>query len=244
MALKVVLFDVEDTLLDVASGLQFGVRQILMEMGYRHPEQLETKLLNRALDMVGSARTLYELRVLLSLRTVFGSNIRLLRFSAKTLVWLDYLRTHGAQPVSGCQSVLVRLKDEGLSLGAVTDISSKMYRKLEARLPFLKEFETVVTRSEIRHTKPSPEGIVLALHRLGVAPSEAVYVGNMPSDVEAGRAAGVTTVWVPGALKPYLENRRLNIEPDFEVDSLKEAADVILERLLRSSRTVPKAETG
>ncbi|MFE0701906.1 HAD family hydrolase [Streptomyces sp. NPDC058872] len=42
--------------------------------------------------------------------------------------------------------------------------------------------------------KPAPDGLLLALDKLGVSPSDAVFVGDMESDMHAARAAGVTPV--------------------------------------------------
>ena len=46
-----------------------------------------------------------------------------------------------------------------------------------------------------RH-KPHPEPVERALALLGAAPEEALFVGDSPHDVEAGRAAGVHTIGV------------------------------------------------
>jgi pyrophosphatase PpaX len=44
-----------------------------------------------------------------------------------------------------------------------------------------------------RH-KPDPEPVLLALDRLGRSPGEALFLGDSPVDVQAGNAAGVTSV--------------------------------------------------
>ena len=44
-----------------------------------------------------------------------------------------------------------------------------------------------------RH-KPDPEPVLLALERLGRSPGEALFLGDSPVDVQAGNAAGVTSV--------------------------------------------------
>ena len=54
----------------------------------------------------------------------------------------------------------------------------------------------MVTASDTDAHKPSPEPLLLALERLGSAPDHAVYVGDAPVDVAAGKAAGVATVAV------------------------------------------------
>lgn len=42
--------------------------------------------------------------------------------------------------------------------------------------------------------KPAPDGLLLALDRLGATPSSAVFVGDTDADMRAARAAGVTAV--------------------------------------------------
>jgi pyrophosphatase PpaX len=44
-----------------------------------------------------------------------------------------------------------------------------------------------------RH-KPDPQPVLLALERLGRGPGEALFLGDSPVDVQAGNAAGVTSV--------------------------------------------------
>jgi phosphoglycolate phosphatase len=44
--------------------------------------------------------------------------------------------------------------------------------------------------------KPNPQGIILLCREFGVAPNEAVMVGDSLTDIKAGQAAGVKTVAV------------------------------------------------
>lgn len=50
---------------------------------------------------------------------------------------------------------------------------------------------TIVTHEDVSSYKPDPEGILLALDRLGVKPEEAVVLGDLPVDMEAATRAGV-----------------------------------------------------
>jgi pyrophosphatase PpaX len=87
-------------------------------------------------------------------------------------------------------------------------------------------FDTVVTASDTDAHKPSPEPIVLALERLGATPERAVYVGDAPVDVAAGKAAGVTTVAVLwGAFSPAA---LAAAAPDFTVATPVALADLCL----------------
>lgn len=42
--------------------------------------------------------------------------------------------------------------------------------------------------------KPDPEPLLLACKQLGLAPEQALYVGDHQRDVEAGRRAGMRTI--------------------------------------------------
>ncbi|WP_262386951.1 HAD family hydrolase [Streptomyces sp. TRM49041] len=52
----------------------------------------------------------------------------------------------------------------------------------------------VVVCYEDAAPKPAPDGLLLALDKLGVSPGDAVFVGDMASDMHAARAAGVTPI--------------------------------------------------
>jgi len=63
-------------------------------------------------------------------------------------------------------------------------------------------FDVIVAADDCVRHKPHPEPVLLALDHLGIAPEQAVFVGDSPHDMAAGNAAGVTTVgalWGPFA---------------------------------------------
>jgi beta-phosphoglucomutase len=61
-------------------------------------------------------------------------------------------------------------------------------------------FSVVVSLEDVRRGKPNPEGYLLALHLLGVAPSEAAAVEDSEAGVAAAKAAGLYTVGVTTTL--------------------------------------------
>jgi D-glycero-D-manno-heptose 1,7-bisphosphate phosphatase len=71
--------------------------------------------------------------------------------------------------------------------------------------------------------KPKPGMILEAARELGVNLKRSFMVGDRRSDVEAGRAAGCTTVFIDlGYAEPAPD------APDYVVHSIAEAADVII----------------
>jgi HAD superfamily hydrolase (TIGR01509 family) len=97
-------------------------------------------------------------------------------------------------PLPGCVDLLHELHARGQHLGVATSSGRA--------LPYLDRwgvrdvFHTVVGREDHRERKPHPEVVLRCLDGLGIAADEAVYVGDSPIDVEAGRRAGVHTVGV------------------------------------------------
>jgi HAD superfamily hydrolase (TIGR01509 family) len=62
----------------------------------------------------------------------------------------------------------------------------------------LPHFSTLVCGDDVTAPKPSPEGLLMACHRLGVPPQTAAYLGDSPFDAQAARAGGllaVTAAW-------------------------------------------------
>jgi phosphoglycolate phosphatase len=67
------------------------------------------------------------------------------------------------------------------------------------RVDARERFGTVVGRDDVTRIKPDPEGLRLVLERERVAADRALFVGDLSTDVEAGREAGVPTLLLDGA---------------------------------------------
>jgi pyrophosphatase PpaX len=96
----------------------------------------------------------------------------------------------------GIDAVLQRLAEEGRRLGVVTVKSRPTVDLTFELLPLGSFFEVVVTGDDVERHKPEPDGLLLALERLGAPAESAVYVGDAPFDVQAAKAAGIGAVAV------------------------------------------------
>ncbi len=89
---------------------------------------------------------------------------------------------------------------EGHATGIVTSKGKIMTARSLAHVGIAESFDTVVTYEETARHKPLPDPVQLALARLGVEPALALFVGDSPHDMHAGRAANVATAaatWGP-----------------------------------------------
>lgn len=100
------------------------------------------------------------------------------------------------RPYEEIEAVLEDLRAAGRRLAIVTSKSAPVVRLAWDVLPLEGLFAIVVAAEDTARHKPHPDPVLLALERLGAAAGGAVYVGDSPFDLRAGRAAGVATIGV------------------------------------------------
>jgi beta-phosphoglucomutase-like phosphatase (HAD superfamily) len=97
-----------------------------------------------------------------------------------------YVGTLHFEPLPGALGAVQRLRALGLTLAVVANWDFGMHEHLE-EAGFTQLFAAIVPAAG----KPSPDGILRALAKLGVEPSRALHVGDEEADERAARAAGV-----------------------------------------------------
>lgn len=105
---------------------------------------------------------------------------------------LDFLRT--LRP--GCKVCLISNAWSGL-------------RAMIAGQGFADVFDEMIISSEVGLVKPEAAIYQLALQRLGVEPQEAVFLDDMPANIEAARKLGLQTIHFVPAQEPLEELKRL-----------------------------------
>jgi putative hydrolase of the HAD superfamily len=95
--------------------------------------------------------------------------------------------------------VLPDLRADGYRLALVSNYNhGGVLREALARLDLLPSFDAVVVSGEVGVLKPHPRIFRAATDALGVAPHEAVMVGNdVDADVRGAKEAGLRAVWTP-----------------------------------------------
>ncbi|MBI2196615.1 HAD-IA family hydrolase [Candidatus Daviesbacteria bacterium] len=148
---------------------------------------------------------------------------------------VDYLmETHHQYQVQNSQSVkayentlktLRELKKAGVAIAAVTSHTGELLIRNLKIGGMDKFFKVIVTPMEVKNPKPDPESIFKALGELGIKPNKAVFIGDSPADIAAGKAARVKTV---AALYGFHGEGLLKTRPDFVVDDIEEIIPIIL----------------
>jgi phosphoglycolate phosphatase len=91
----------------------------------------------------------------------------------------------------GAAEALRRLRGAQFKLGMTTNGEARITRQVLKGLDIEALFEVVVGADMVVEGKPAPDMILEACEMLGVEPNHTIYVGDQPTDVEAGRNAGV-----------------------------------------------------
>ncbi len=108
---------------------------------------------------------------------------------------------HTARVYPGVRPMLSTLLERGHLLALVTNKGRRSALITLEEFGLRRFFRAIVDGDDVSRPKPAPEGIGLALERLGAGAAEAAYVGDMPSDLLASRAAGVAA-WAAAWSRP------------------------------------------
>jgi pyrophosphatase PpaX len=127
---------------------------------------------------------------------------------------------------AGMEAALGRLRAAQRRLAIVTSKSADTTAMAFRAVGLREYFDVVVTASDSAAHKPSAAPLLLALERLGAAPERAVYVGDAPVDVAAGKAAGVATIAVLWGV--FSRAALTAAAPDFIVATPAALADLCL----------------
>ena len=95
-------------------------------------------------------------------------------------------------------------------LGIVTSKTGWLARRGLTHVGLETHFDVIVGCDACNRHKPDPMPVFVALEQLGYEPDEAVFVGDSVHDMEAGNAAGVTTIaalWGPFTREDLVASR-------------------------------------
>jgi len=252
------LFDWHATLVDTRDAMYHAVDDVL-------PKLVELDLIKRLVP-TDNSRTVEDARLvkyvrdnarlhpkIKSERKVSRTDIFEVLFGpdheAKRIAHREFdncYRNHAGEAApleEGIPKMLNTLRDSGLRLGLISNRKREFMLKEVANVDgedWRGYFETMVCGDDVKHRKPWPDLLLMAMQNLGVnADTSCWYVGDSTTDVIAAKQANVTAIFYNGAGwnqgwidKIFPGTVRHPHKPDAVIESFPELSKLV-DRFLR-----------
>lgn len=210
---KIIIFDLDGTLLDTIADLATATNQALSLFGYPIHETDAYRF------FVGNGiNKLFERALPEGARS--EENIQKIRSE-----FIPFYNLHNAdlsRPYPGIPALLNTLQEKGMKIAVASNKYQEATRKLVHQFFPDINFIEVLGQREGVPSKPHPQVVFEIMEKAGVNASETVYVGDSCVDMQIGKNAGVTTIGVSWGFRPRTELE--SYQPDFIADR---AADIL-----------------
>lgn len=217
---KLVLIDLDGTLVDSVPDLAYSVDQTMLELGLplRGEAAVRTwvgngvkTLVERALtnDLHTPADPIELEKTLAVFMRIYAENTsQRSRVYPGVVEGLDFLQS--------CNN---------LKVACVTNKAAQFTHKLLQDLGIFERFALIVSGDTLPEKKPHPLPLLYAAEQLGVAAADSLMLGDSKSDVQAARAAGFKVIAVSYGYNHGEDIR--DYQPDAVIDSFQELTTLI-----------------
>lgn len=211
---KMVLIDVDGTLVDSVPDLAFCVDEMMARLG--RPGHGEAKVR----DWVGNGVERLVRRALVGQLEGEPADADFERAYPMFLALYADNTSQRSRLYPGVRDGLDYLKQAGYRLGCVTNKAGRFTLPLLQDLGVFNYFEIVVSGDTLPVKKPHPQPLLHAANYFGVSAAESLMLGDSKSDVTAARAAGFQIVCMSYGYNHGEDIRQY--APDAVIDSMAE----------------------
>ncbi|MFC6290051.1 HAD family hydrolase [Levilactobacillus angrenensis] len=173
--MKNFIFDIDGTLLDTEAMYMKSLQAVLHDRG-----------IDREYAELAKTFGIPSRDALIRLKLADVDDI-LAEWGPRTQAYRDTVAVY-----AGVKQALADLKAAGAGLAIMTSKQRYEYDRDVVSAGLDSYFSQAVVAEDIAHGKPAPDGILLAMQRLGAQPENTVYVGDTVYDADASAAAHVT----------------------------------------------------
>lgn len=214
---KLVIFDLDGTLLNTIADLAHSTNYALNKLGY------PTHEIEKYNFMVGNGiDKLFER----ALPEEEKSKENVLRVRKEFVPYYDIHNADDSRPYPGIPELLSYLQDAGVQIAVASNKYQTATQKLvDHYFPEI-HFTAVLGQREGVKVKPDPIIVSDILEIAKVAKEEALYVGDSGVDMQTAANAGVTACGVTWGFRPRTELEEFN--PSYIADTAGEIKNLIL----------------
>lgn len=211
--IRAVIFDMDGTLIDTEKYYRIFWPKALAEFGYHMTDE-------QALSMRSLGRPFAPAR----LRQWFGEELDYdaVRQRRKDMME-ECLDREGIRRKPGALELVQRLKADGITTAVATATDPERTAKYLRLTGLEGYFDRLISATQVKEGKPSPDIYLYACEQLGIKPEECLAVEDSPNGVLSAYRAGCKVVMVPDQTeadeetKKYLYAVAENLDEVYEI---------------------------
>lgn len=213
---KLVIFDLDGTLLNTIADLAHSTNYALNKLGY------PTHEIDQYNFMVGNGiNKLFER----ALPEGEKSEENILRVRKEFIPYYDKHNADDSHPYPGIPELLSGVQSKGIQLAVASNKYQSATQKLITHYFSEIHFTAVFGQREGINVKPDPTIVLDILKLANIEKEDVLYVGDSGVDMQTAANAGVTACGVTWGFRPRTELEKFN--PSYIVDSAEEIYELI-----------------
>jgi phosphoglycolate phosphatase len=115
---------------------------------------------------------------------------------------------------------LQAIREKGIRTGLVSNVGGKSLAKALSKLGLEGFFDIALSRNDVLNLKPNPDGINIAVERLGTTKEKSIFMGDSLDDVNAARNAGIRVIIITEG--ENIKEDILAAKPDYVIKGYEE----------------------
>jgi len=193
--IRAVLFDMDGTLIDTEKYYRVFWPKAMAEFGYHMTDE-------QVLSMRSLGRPFAPAR----LKEWFGEELDYYAVRARRTEMMEaQLDVDGIQLKPGAVEILEELRRRGILAAVATATPPERTEKYLGLTGIRPYFSKIISATQVKEGKPSPDIYLYACEQLGLAPEECMAVEDAPNGILAAYLAGLRVVMVPDQTQPTEE---------------------------------------
>jgi DNA helicase-2/ATP-dependent DNA helicase PcrA len=193
--IRAVLFDMDGTLIDTEKYYRVFWPKAMAEFGYHMTDE-------QVLSMRSLGRPFAPAR----LKEWFGEELDYYAVRARRTEMMEaQLDVDGIQLKPGAVEILEELRRRGILAAVATATPPERTEKYLGLTGIRPYFSKIISATQVKEGKPSPDIYLYACEQLGLAPEECMAVEDAPNGILAAYRAGLRVVMVPDQTQPTEE---------------------------------------
>lgn len=219
--IRAVIFDMDGTLIDTEKYYRIFWPKALAEFGYHMTDE-------QALSMRSLGRPFAPAQ----LKKWFGEDLDYYAVRQRRKDMMEEcLDREGIRRKPGALELVQRLRADGITTAIATATDPERTAKYLKLTGLEGYFDRLISATQVKEGKPSPEIYLFACEQLGLAPEDCLAVEDSPNGVLSAYRAGCKVVMVPDQTRPEEEMKKYLYAV---AESLDEVYEIICKRPFRN----------